>query len=84
MLSGGLPGIAQTQIAYVSAKSGNKEIWVMDYDGANQHQVTHSEVDFADAAVVARRDAHRVHLLRAVPRRHVGADLHLFDRLRIA
>ena len=40
-LSGGLPGIAQTQIAYVSAKSGNKEIWVMDYDGANQHQITH-------------------------------------------
>ena len=22
-------------------ESGNKEIWVMDYDGANQHQVTH-------------------------------------------
>jgi len=40
-LSGGLPGIAQTQIAYVSAKAGNKEIWVMDYDGANQHQLTH-------------------------------------------
>jgi TolB protein len=40
-LSGGLPGIAQTQIAYVSAKSGNKEIWVMDYDGANAHEVTH-------------------------------------------
>jgi TolB protein len=40
VLSGGLPGIAQTQITYVGAKSGNKEIWVMDYDGANQHQVT--------------------------------------------
>jgi TolB protein len=40
VLSGGLPGIAQTQIAYASAKSGNKEIWVMDYDGASQHQVT--------------------------------------------
>ena len=40
-LSGGLPGIAQTQIAYVSAKSGNKEIWMMDYDGGNQHQITH-------------------------------------------
>jgi TolB protein len=40
-LSGGLPGIAETQIAYVSTKSGNKEIWVMDYDGANQHQVSH-------------------------------------------
>ena len=40
-LSGGLPGIAQTQIAYVSTKSGNKEVWAMDYDGANQHQLTH-------------------------------------------
>ena len=40
-LSGGLPGIAQTQIAYVSTKSGNKEIWAMDYDGSNQHQITH-------------------------------------------
>src|SRR5579863_10124864 len=41
VLSGGQPGIAQTQIAYVSARSGNKEIWVMDYDGQNQHQLTH-------------------------------------------
>jgi TolB protein len=41
VLSGGLPGIAQTQIAYVSARSSNKEIWLMDYDGANQHQVSH-------------------------------------------
>jgi TolB protein len=40
VLSGGLPGIAQTQIAYASEKRGNKEIWVMDYDGANQHQIT--------------------------------------------
>ena len=40
-LSGGLAGIAQTQIAFVSSKSGNKEIWAMDYDGSNQHQLTH-------------------------------------------
>jgi TolB protein len=40
-LSGGLPGVSQTQIAYVSTKSGNKEVWAMDYDGANQHQLTH-------------------------------------------
>src|SRR5579864_3282033 len=40
-LSGGLAGIAQTQIAYVSNKSGTKEVWAMDYDGANQHQLTH-------------------------------------------
>ena len=41
VLSGGLPGIAQTHIAYVSTKSGTKEIWEMDYDGASQHQLTH-------------------------------------------
>lgn len=40
-LSGGQPGIAQTKIAYVSGRSGNKEIWIMDYDGANQQQLTH-------------------------------------------
>jgi TolB protein len=40
LLGGGLPGIAQTQIAYVSARAGNKEIWLMDYDGANTHQLT--------------------------------------------
>jgi TolB protein len=40
-LSGGLPGIAQTKIAYVNSKTGNKEIWVMDYDGANQGPATH-------------------------------------------
>jgi TolB protein len=39
-LSGGLPGIAGTQIAFVSSRGGAKEIWVMDYDGANQHQLT--------------------------------------------
>ena len=41
VLSGGQPGIAQTKIAYVNSRSGNKEIWVMDYDGANAQQVTH-------------------------------------------
>ena len=39
-LSGGLPGIATTQVAFVSNRSGNKEIWAMDYDGQNQHQLT--------------------------------------------
>src|SRR6202041_1212496 len=40
-LSGGLPGLAQTQIAYVSTKAGNKEIWAMDYDGGKKKQVPH-------------------------------------------
>ncbi len=40
-LSGGLPGVAGTQISFVSSRNGPKEIWVMDYDGANQHQLTY-------------------------------------------
>ncbi len=39
-LSGGLPGIASTQFAFVSTRGGAKEIWAMDYDGANQHRLT--------------------------------------------
>jgi TolB protein len=39
-LSGGLPSVAGTQIAYVSERGGSKEIWAMDYDGANQHPLT--------------------------------------------
>jgi TolB protein len=40
-LGGGIPGIAESQIYFVSSRSGHKEIWAMDYDGANQHQITH-------------------------------------------
>ncbi len=40
-LGGGINGIAETKIYYVSTATGNKEIWVMDYDGQNQHPVTH-------------------------------------------
>jgi TolB protein len=39
-LGGGLPGIAETKIYFVSKRTGTKEIWVMDYDGQNQHIVT--------------------------------------------
>jgi TolB protein len=39
-LGGGVPGIAETKIFYVHIGGGSKEIWMMDYDGANQHAVT--------------------------------------------
>lgn len=39
-LGGGVPGIAESKIAFISARSGHKEVWMMDYDGADKHQVT--------------------------------------------
>ena len=47
-LGGGVPGIAESGIAFVRAagakqagKISVKEIWMMDYDGASQEQITH-------------------------------------------
>ena len=40
ILGGGLPGINETKIAFVSKRTGHEEIWVMDYDGFNQHPIT--------------------------------------------
>jgi TolB protein len=40
-LGGGGVGIAETKIYYVKYVGQNKEIWEMDYDGANQHALTH-------------------------------------------
>jgi len=39
-LGGGIPGIAESQIVFISSRSGHKEVWMMDYDGANQHAIT--------------------------------------------
>ncbi len=36
----GQPGIAHTHIAFVNNHTGKKEIYVMDYDGANVRQLT--------------------------------------------
>lgn len=40
-LGGGIPGVAETKIVFISTRSGHKEVWSMDYDGAGQQQVTH-------------------------------------------
>jgi len=40
-LGGGINGICETKIYFVSSRSGTKEIWAMDYDGQNQHAITH-------------------------------------------
>ena len=40
-LGGGVPGIAETKVVFVRRMSSAvKEIWTMDYDGANQEQLT--------------------------------------------
>ena len=54
-LSGGLPGIASTQIAFISSRTGAKEVWVMDYDGANQHPLTSLPHHLLDAPLVPRQ-----------------------------
>jgi TolB protein len=40
-LSGGSQGIAESKIYYVKITGADKEIWQMDYDGANQRPLTH-------------------------------------------
>ncbi len=42
LTAGSSKGIAQTKFAYVSRKGNAKEIYVMDYDGYNAHEFTHS------------------------------------------
>jgi TolB protein len=40
-LGGGINGIAESRIYFVSSRTGHKEVWAMDYDGAGQQAVTH-------------------------------------------
>ena len=40
-LGGGINGIAETKLYFISSRSGHKEVWQMDYDGAAQSQLTH-------------------------------------------
>jgi TolB protein len=39
-LGAGVPGIALSKLGFVSNRTGHPEIWVMDYDGFNQHPLT--------------------------------------------
>lgn len=36
----GRPGVFMSQIAFASNRTGNWEIWLMDWDGANQRRIT--------------------------------------------
>lgn len=39
-LGGGIQGVAESRIYFVSQRTGHKEIWAMDYDGNGQEQLT--------------------------------------------
>ncbi|PSH03295.1 MAG: Tol-Pal system beta propeller repeat protein TolB [Acidobacteria bacterium] len=39
-LGGGVSGIAESKLYFISNRTGHKEVWAMDYDGAAQHPVT--------------------------------------------
>lgn len=39
----GRPGVADTEIAFVSDRTGHKEIWVMDADGGNARAATNNK-----------------------------------------
>ncbi len=38
---GAIPGVAETRIYFISDRSGHKEVWAMDYDGARQQELSH-------------------------------------------
>lgn len=40
-LGGGINGVAESRIFFISSRSGAKEVWAMDYDGAGQERLTH-------------------------------------------
>lgn len=40
LIGGGIRGIAMTKIAYVSNRTGSKELYVMDYDGNGSYPLT--------------------------------------------
>lgn len=49
----GNPGIANTKIAFVSNRTGHKEIYISDYDGANVKQLT-NEANISVAPAISR------------------------------
>lgn len=40
-LGGAIQSVTMTKIFFISSRTGQKEVWEMDYDGNGQHAVTH-------------------------------------------
>ncbi len=83
----GLPSVTMTHLAFVSDRAGSrreptgfmrriKEIYVSDYDGANQRAADGRRGPRADAQLVARRPGHRLHCFSC----RVPADPHRTPR----
>jgi TolB protein len=39
-LGGGISGVTESKIVHISNRTGTKEVWMMDYDGAGQRRLT--------------------------------------------
>jgi TolB protein len=74
-LGGGIPGIAESKIFFVSDRTSHKEIWEMDYDGANQRALTN--LDTISLSPKAAPDSTRV--VFSAFARH-GLELHMYSR----
>ena len=77
-----LRGVARTKLAFATDRDGErvggtveersvKEIYIADYDGANQRRVTDQPATEHHAVLVARRARHRLHVVPARVPRHL-------------
>jgi len=70
----GEPGVAQTKIAYVSDQTGKKEVYMMDYDGANETRLTGDR-----SIVVSPRWSHDAEALTYTSYRSGNPDVYLLN-----
>lgn len=56
------------QIAYLSAESGSNQLWIMNTDGTNRHQASHTTSDVAD--FMFSPDGKKVVLIMEVDQNH--------------
>lgn len=69
-------GIAESRIAYVSERSGKKELYLMDYDGANKIRLTSDQ-----SIVIGPRWAPDGNRITLTSYRDDNPDLYIFDLL---